>query len=352
MILENPIELASYVWQFSSKIDKQLISNSYLIENADESILIDPAPITNIKELCENISKITNLKNIKYIILHHQAANICSGVPHLEKLIDRDDLQIVGHTRQENAIKYYGVKAKQYLIDKRSLSLGDLKFITTPYSHSAGSFVTFHRRSKILFSSTLFSNYEECKEPFTTANDIENIKQYHREHISMRDILNYALNKLEIINIELIAPQFGSKIEKRMIKRVSNELRKIECGMYIDPDYINSLSLAIEKLWQSEALLKEQKSELAIAVNRKTKDLQIANTQLIGALETKSKFISSMSHELRTPLNPIINFSEYLLEELSDGVPITSSEYKKILKKIYKHAKKLNKMINSLLDQK
>jgi len=352
MILDSPTQIAKSTWQFSSKIDKLLISNSYLIENGIESILIDPSPINNIEELCENISKVTDLKNIKYIILHHQGSNICTGVPYLENIINRDDLEIIGHTRQESAIRYYGVKSRQYIIDKRSLSLGDLKFITTPYAHSAGSFVTFHKSTKTLFSGTLFSNYEEYKEPFTTANDIENIKQYHREHIPMRDILNYTLNKLEVINIELIAPQFGAKIDNKMIKRVSNELRKIECGMYIDPDYINSLSLAIEKLWQSEALLKKQKYELDITVDKKTKDLQITNSKLISALEAKSKFIASVSHELRTPLNPIINFSEYLIDELSTGVVPSNSEYKRILKKIYKHAKKLNKMIDTLLDQK
>jgi len=352
MILDSPAQIADSIWQFYSKIDKALISNSYLIEDSNSSVLIDPSPINNIEELCENISKVTDLKNIKYIILHHQGANICTGVPYLENIINRDDLQIIGHTRQENAIRYYGAKSKQYLIDKRSLSLGNLKFITTPYSHSAGSFVTFHKNTKTLFSSTLFSNYEEYKEPFTTANDIENIKQYHREHISMRDILNYALNKLEVINIELIAPQFGAKIEHKMIKRVSNELRKIECGMYIDPDYINSLSLAIEKLWQSEALLKKQKHELDVSVDKKTKDLRIVNSQLVNAIETKSKFIASVSHELRTPLNPIINFSEYLIDEISTGVTPSNSEYKKILKKIYKHAKKLNKMVDTLLEQK
>jgi len=352
MILESPTQIEESIWQFSSKIDKVLTSNSYLIENANKSILIDPAPIDNIKELCNNISKVTELKNIKYIILHHQGANICTGVPYLENMIDRYDLEIIGHTRQENAIRYYGIKSKQYIIDKRSLSLGDLKFITTPYAHSAGSFITFHKSTKILFSGTLFSNYEEYKEPFTTDNDIENIKQYHREHIPMRDILNYALNKLEVINIKLIAPQFGAKIESKMIKKISNELKKIECGMYIDPDYINSLSLAIEKLWQSESLLKRQKYELDITVDKKTKDLQIINNRLINALETKSKFIASVSHELRTPLNPIINFSEYLIDEISTGITPSNNEYKRILKKIHKHAKKLNKMIDTILEQK
>jgi len=352
--MNSPKKLSDKIWHFLSKNVEKSGSNSYLIENGSETVLIDPCSINDIEELTSEISKITSLKNIKYIILHHQAASICSGVPYLEKIINRDDLQIIGHSRQESAIRCYGIKSKQYLVDKNSLTLNvaGLSFITTPYCHSPGSFVTHHKSSGIVFTSTLFSNTHVCKEDCATKDDIEDIKQFHREHIPTRDILNYALNKLEVIDVDLIAPQFGALIEKKMIKKIILKLRVVECGIYVNPDYITSLSLAIEKLWQSEAKLKKQKHYLNLTVMKKTKDLQIANIELLSALEAKSEFIASVSHELRTPLNPIINFSEYLLDEINEGVELTPHEYKKILKKIYKHSKKLNKMINVLLEKK
>jgi len=345
-------ELDKNVWQIATKRKNRSSQNSYILKNGDESVLIDPPAARDISGFLITLSKLIYIKDIKYILLHHQDASICSGIPYLEKKIRRDDLEIIGHKRQGEVIREYGIESKLRLIDKKStLCFGNLSFYTTPYCHTKGSFMSYYKKSKILFSSTLFSSEKSPKNSYATLNDLEDIKQFHRENIAVRDILNYALNKVESIDLKLAAPQYGGLVKKESLTDFSNELRKIECGMYIDPDYLTSLSMVIEQLWQSEAKLKKQKEELNLVVSRRTEELQKSNTRLIETLEEKSKFMASISHELLTPLNPIINFSEYIIDELNHGTKLSEDEYRRLIKKINKHANRLHKMIHTILEK-
>ena len=44
----------------------------YLIKNGDESILIDPGSMITFPIVLEKITSLVSLKDIKYIIMHHQ----------------------------------------------------------------------------------------------------------------------------------------------------------------------------------------------------------------------------------------------------------------------------------------
>ncbi len=62
----------------------------------------------------------------------------------------------------------------------------------------------------------------------------------------------------------------------------------------------------------------------------------------------KSQFLASISHELRTPLNAIIGYSELILEELDDGVPLAQS--RKDLQAVRDAGRHLLGLINDVLD--
>ncbi len=138
----------------------------YLVENGDESVLIDPGSMLEFEALIAKTRTVIELKNIKYIVLHHQDPDLCASVPEIEKLIDRDDLQIVTHSRMTVLIKHYLITSDYYEIDNNNLQLVTnngliLKFVTTPYCHSPGAFVSYEPASKTLFSSDIFGGLEE-----------------------------------------------------------------------------------------------------------------------------------------------------------------------------------------------
>lgn len=137
------------------------------------------------------------MKKIKYIILHHQDPDLAAAVPEMEKLIDRPDLLIVTHSRMVPLVKHYLIRSDYYEIDKHSHRLvsGDLhlQFVTTPYCHSPGAFVTHEPSTKTLLSGDIFRGIEESWEFFEGDNHFEKAKPFHAEYIPSRDIFNYAL---------------------------------------------------------------------------------------------------------------------------------------------------------------
>ena len=123
-----------------------------------------------------------------------------------------------------------------------------LQFIKTPYSHSAGSFVTFDHKTGVLFTSDLFGSYGiqwelflhlpddciECKNliqcprklPNCPVNDILN---FHRNIMTSNKALRYALEQIAKVPFKILAPQHGSIIDDEdIIKYVFSLLQSLK----------------------------------------------------------------------------------------------------------------------------
>jgi flavorubredoxin len=123
-----------------------------------------------------------------------------------------------------------------------------LKFFTTPYCHSPGAFVTYDLQTKVLFSSDLFGGLEESWHFYADENYYKEIEGFHMAYMPSKDILNYALRKIENLDIELIAPQHGSIIKREHIKPLIDKMKEMECGLYIEKQYSENLTETIQKI--------------------------------------------------------------------------------------------------------
>ncbi|MCB1304099.1 MAG: SpoIIE family protein phosphatase, partial [Leptospiraceae bacterium] len=192
------------------------------------------------------------LRDVKYIILHHQDPDLCAAVPLLEKLINRSDLQIVTHSRMSVLIKHYGLTSSYYNIDENDFILHagakTLQFYTTPYCHSPGAFVTYDEDTRVLFSGDIFGGLEDSWHFLADEHYFTHIEGFHMAYMPSRDILNYALRKIESLDIDLIAPQHGSVIQRKYIHELIEKMKQMECGLYIDRKYGHDLMRTIEKL--------------------------------------------------------------------------------------------------------
>ena len=229
----------------------------YLIVDGENSILIDPGSMLEYDQLVKKVSELIPMKNIKYIIAHHQDPDLCASIPQLEKVIDRDDLNIITHRRSAALIKHYGIKSDFLYIDEDDfkLQMSDnrvLKFITTPYAHAPGAFITYDKKTKSLFTSDIFGALEDSWSFYADENYFEYSRRFHEEYMPSREIFNFALSKIEELDVERILPQHGSIIEKKYIPKLIEKYKKLECGMYISSEYKTELlrlkdSLEIEK---------------------------------------------------------------------------------------------------------
>lgn len=101
-------------------------------------------------------------------------------------------------------------------------------------------------------------------------------------------------------------------------------------------DFVISL-LDVSKRKQAEFELKKLNEELEERVQKRTKQLSIANN-------SKSEFLANISHEIRTPLNAILGFSELLSKKLENV------DYKRYLHSIQVSGNNLLSLINDTLD--
>ena len=286
----------------------------YLIKNGDESILIDPGSMLEFEETIRKVKTIVDIKDIKYIVLHHQDPDLVAAVPEIEKLIGRDDLQIVTHSRTTVVIKHYLIKAPYYEIDKNENQLitpngFKLEFLTTPYCHAPGAFVSYEPITKTLFSGDIFGGIEESWEFYADETYFEKAKLFHQEYMPSKDIFNYALNKIEKLDINLIAPQHGSVIEKKYIADLIDDMKNLDCGLYIQEKYNRELTDTIQELQAKENALKER--DLLLFEQSKRVDI--------------SEMLGNIAHQWRQPLS-IINTAVAILQEKNSSKLITKED--------------------------
>ncbi len=239
----NPVEIGEDVFWIGHFVpDDPFQCHVYLIRNKDESILIDPGSMITFPMVIEKLFKITTLKNIKYIILHHQDPDIVGCYSTLEKIFPTSKRFIVTHWRTETLLKHYKWETPFYIINEHDWKLNtldrELEFIFTPYAHFPGAFCTFDKKTKILFSSDIFGAIGHNFNFFAQDNEeyYKGVELFHKHYIPSKFILNHILNKIEKKSPKMIAPQHGSIIKEDMIQRLINKMREFECGLYLLDD--------------------------------------------------------------------------------------------------------------------
>lgn len=310
----------------------------YLIKNGNESILIDPGSMIEFSETVRKIKSIMDIGSIKYIILHHQDPDLAAAVPEIEKLINRADLQIVTHSRMSVLIKHYLVTSSYYEIDKHDNRLVTssgfrLDFLTTPYCHSPGAFVSYDPDSKTLFSGDIFGGIDDSWDFYADESYFDKAKQFHKEYMPSKDIFNYALGKIEKLDINLIAPQHGSMIEKRYISKLIKDMKSLDCGLYIEEKYNRELMDTIDELQKKERALKERNLLL----------LEQSKRAEIGEM------IGNIAHQWRQPL-AIINTSLAILKEKNQADMLTKDEIADKLEKMEKRVTYMSETIEDFMN--
>ena len=244
----KPIEIAENIYWVGYVIpDDPFQCHVYLIKNGDESILIDPGSMITFPVVLEKITSLIHLRDIKYIIMHHQDPDIVGCYSTLEKIMPKGERYIVTHWRTEMLLKHYMWETPFYLIDNHDwkLKAGDreLEFVFTPYAHFAGAFCTYDKKSGILFSSDLFGGLTEEFSLFAKSADeyFEAAKPFHMHYMPSKEVLYHALKQIQKKHPSLIAPQHGSIIKKDLIEPLIEKLKNLECGLYLLDEYESDL---------------------------------------------------------------------------------------------------------------
>ena len=230
-------------WVGFSDTEAGFSNNPYLVVDPEMTILFDPGPAylpfwSIIKKKIESV--IDSLANIDLIVVHHQDPDLCAAIPLIEKEVGVDNFEIMTTWRTSLFIRYYGVHTEVTPIedgDALELSNGrQLKFITTPYLHFAGAMTTLDTKTKTLFSSDIFGAFSSDWSLYANEYYHEAVKAFTEPYIGSAAAVKYAVNKFRQLDVDRIAPQHGSIIDKRKgadIAKYLDILENIEVGKWM-----------------------------------------------------------------------------------------------------------------------
>ena len=220
--------------------------NPYLIVDEGEAVLIDSGSRNDFGTVMLKIMRTgTNPGSIRRLIYQHYDPDLCGNIPHMEALIDNKELKILSHRENQSFIEYYSSKSQRECIEDLGytyrFSCGrELEFIMTPYAHSAGSFVTYDKKAKVLFSSDLFGSYDADWDLYSSIREkcawctperacpdnekpcqITGMWDFHKSIMTSTLALRYAIKQIEGLDVSIIAPQHGSVLHTREIQDIA-----------------------------------------------------------------------------------------------------------------------------------
>lgn len=240
----RPIQIAEGIfWVGFHELGYDLNCNPYLVTTpSGEAAVIDGGSRPDFAVVMTKILQTGQDPDlINFLIYQHYDPDLCGSLPHFVDMCDADKLSVVSHSANNIFLRYYSGPQhfRRFIPTHRdggtlSVSGRRLRFIETPYCHTAGSFVTYDEQTKTLFTSDLFgsfakewdlyldlgddcftcSSYQNCPQGRTFC-PLSGIIAFHRKIMTGGKALAHAMGIIKTLDIELLAPQHGSIVRER-----------------------------------------------------------------------------------------------------------------------------------------
>ena len=189
--------------------------NSYLLMT-EKPTIIDTVDMSFGREYVENLKNIIDPEKIKYIIINHTEPDHSGCLGSLAANA-KNAVIVCTNLAVDQLKEMYKLHNREFLVvgDGDTLDIGGktLKFIETPYLHTAETMITYCIEDKILFPCDIFSTHVANYEYF---NDIakEDINDDYIGYYKLimhphRRYVQIMIEKIRGLDIKMIAPSHG-----------------------------------------------------------------------------------------------------------------------------------------------
>ncbi len=194
--------------------------NSYLLVTADGAVLFDTWKATYADLFVETLRKVIDLRDLKYIVIHHMEPDHSGALP---KLLNECCYKptLVGHPLVKNMLSsFYGIEAPFRAVrDLDTLVVGNtnLRFIYIPWLHWPETIATYIENLRALLTCDAFGGFGVLPALFDDDDSIVEkylpmVRKYvvtvvghYREHI----VKNIEKIRKIGIDIGIVAPSHG-----------------------------------------------------------------------------------------------------------------------------------------------
>lgn len=192
--------------------------NSYLVRGSQKTALVDSVDPVRYEELLANLAE-HDVKALDYIVCNHAEQDHSGSIGFLTE-------------KYQKAVVVTNEKCKGFLMDLlhvpenrfqvvkdgEALSLGDktFEFILAPWVHWPETMFSYLKEDKVLFSCDFLGSHLATTDIFACDDTVlEGAKRYYAEiMMPFRSSIVKHLQKLETMDIELIAPSHGPVYKK------------------------------------------------------------------------------------------------------------------------------------------
>ncbi|MFR3559680.1 MAG: FprA family A-type flavoprotein [Paraclostridium sordellii] len=292
--------------------------NSYFIDS-EKPTVIDTVDMMYGREFVDNLSKITDLEKIKYIVVNHTEPDHSGAMAGL--CAKAKNATIVCSKLAVDELKeLYKLYNRDFLVvkDGDTLDIGGktLLFKITPYLHTAETMITYCIEDKILFPCDIFSTHVATFDLLDTLakEDIEEdfigyfnaIIYPHRNHVKT------LMEAIKDLDINIIAPSHGYILTKDIDKYINiyKDMSKIDISDKKATIVYTTMRNTTKKIAN---LIKDEleKSDMKVSVFNSNKD---DKDEIIKSIEKSDVLLFGSS----TRYGDMIGNIEEILKEVKD----------------------------------
>ena len=189
--------------------------NSYLLMT-EKPTVVDTVDMRYGREFVENLKSIIELEKIEYIVINHTEPDHSGSLGSLAASA-KNAVIVCSSLAVDQLKEMYKLHNREFLVvgDGDTLDIGGktLKFIETPYLHTAETMITYSIDDKILFPCDIFSthvaNYEYFNDMAKEDINADYIGYYKLIMHPHRRYVQNMIEKIKDLDIKMIAPSHG-----------------------------------------------------------------------------------------------------------------------------------------------
>lgn len=220
-------EVADGIFRINLELPGRPISYSLFVVRDEAPTLVETSFGRAFPEVREAVARIIDPASIRYILVPHFEADECGAMNHFLEIAP--DAVVLGHPRSaSSSLLDFAIRPPRGVQEGEVLDLGHkrLRILLTPHVHQGDSIMAYEEKTGTLFSSDLFM--QPGKRAAIIEEDLTEVMvPYYRQSGIWPSMayLHAALDKIERLEIRLIACHHGSTIAGKVASRYIQAFR-------------------------------------------------------------------------------------------------------------------------------